>query len=104
MDEALRRLRLDYTPIMLRYLTEQDESGRQSAYELGRNAMRESVGLLAMVRVHNEVFLDVHASARSLDEAQDVARAAAVLLSELIASFEMTQRGYVENREPRGAT
>ena len=43
---------------MLRYLAQQDESGLKSAYELGRGAMRESVGVLEVVRVHNEVFLE----------------------------------------------
>ena len=98
MVDALTRLRLDYAPVMLRYLTQQDESGLQSAYELGRTAMRYSVGLLEVVRVHNEVFLEVHASSRDLEESRRIARAAAALLLELVAAFEMTQRGFMEGR------
>ena len=55
---------------MLRYLTHRDESGLQSAYELGREAMSESVGVLDLIRVHNEVLLGVLATARDVDEAQ----------------------------------
>lgn len=97
-DEAVTRLRLDYAPVLLRHLTRQDESGLQAAYELGRGAMRDSVGLLEVVRVHNEAFLDVHASARDLEESRRTARAAATLLLELVAAFEMTQRGFMEGR------
>lgn len=98
MADALTRLRLDYAPLLLRYLTEQDESGLQSAYYLGRNAMRESVGLLEVVRVHNEALLDVLATVKDTDEARAVARSASVILIDLVASFEMTQRGFMEIR------
>ena len=97
-DDAASRLRLDYAPVLLRHLSQQDESGLRSAYELGRRAMHDSVSLLEVVRVHNEVFLDAHATARDLDEAQGTARSAAALLLELVAAFEMTQRGFMEGR------
>ena len=71
MADALDRFRLDYAPLMLRYLAQQDEAGLQAAYELGREAMRDSVGLLEVVRVHNELFLDVLATARDADEGRD---------------------------------
>jgi hypothetical protein len=96
MADSLTRFRLDYAPLMLRYLTQQDESGLKSAYELGRSAMLESVSLLEVVRVHNEMFLEVLTTARDTDEAQSVARAASVLLIDLIASFEMSQRGFMD--------
>ena len=98
VDDAVSRLRLDYAPVMLRHLSQADESGLQSAYELGRAAMRCSVGLLEVVRVHNEVFLEVHASSRDIEESQRIARAAAALLLELVAAFEMTQRGFMDGR------
>ena len=103
MDEGLARFRLDYTPLMLRYLTQRDEAGLQSAYELGRGAMRESVSLLDVVRVHNELFLDVLATAREADEAQSLAEASSALLIDLIASFEMSQRGFMDVRRGREA-
>ena len=104
MSTALVRFRLDYTPLMLRYLSQRDESSLRLAYELGRDAMRESIGLLDVVRVHHEVFLDVLATARDTDEARGIARAASALLMDLIASFEMSQRAFTESRSPRGGT
>ena len=69
--------------------------GLRSAYELGRVAMRCSVGLLDLVRIHNEVFLEAMATARTPESAQDVARAASTFLVEALSSFEMTQRGFM---------
>lgn len=95
MDDALGRLRLDYAPLMLRYLAQQDESGLKSAYDLGREAMGASVGLLDVIRVHNEVFLGVVAQVRDVNESRSVAHAASMLLLDLVASFEMSQRGFL---------
>jgi hypothetical protein len=98
MDDALDRFRLDYSPLMLRYLAQQDESGLQAAYELGRLAMERSVSLLDVVRVHNELFLEVLATARDVQEAQEVAAASTALLIDLLASFEMSQRAFMDTR------
>ena len=96
MDDTLDRLRLDYAPLMLRHLTHRDESGLTSAYELGREAMSQSVGMLDLIRVHNEVFLGVLATARDVDEARDLAQAASMLLIDFVAAFEMPHRGFLE--------
>ena len=104
MTDELARFRLDYAPLLLRYLAQRDEVGLQAAYDLGRDAMREAVGLLDVVRVHNELFLEVLATVRDTDEAQEVARASTALLIDLLASFEMSQRGFMVGRLDAGAT
>jgi len=98
---ALERFRQDYAPLLLRYLSQRDETGLGLAYELGRDAMHQSIALLDVVRVHQELFLDVLATARDTDEAESVARAASALLMDLIASFEMSQRAFTESRPSR---
>jgi hypothetical protein len=85
-------LRRDYRPPFLAYLAHQDEAGLGAAYELGRQAMRRSVGLLGLVQVHNDVFLQVVRTARTADEAAEIAQAASTFLFEALASFEMAQR------------
>jgi Phosphoserine phosphatase RsbU, N-terminal domain len=94
-DDPVAVLRRDYRPPFLAYLTHEDESGRRSAYELGRRAMTQSVGLLGLVRVHNEVFLDVIHTARTPAAAEEIAQAASSFLFEALASFEMTQRAFL---------
>ena len=95
MNDPVVDLRRDYTPRFLSYLTHLDESGLNSAYELGRQSIDRNIGLLDLVRVHNEVYLEVVSTARSLEEAQGLARAASAFLFEALASFEMTQRGFM---------
>jgi hypothetical protein len=95
VNDPVADLRRDYTPRFLSYLTRLDEAGLNAAYELGRQSIDRNIGLLDLVRVHNEVYLDVVPTARSLAEAQALARAASAFLLEALASFEMTQRGFM---------
>ena len=66
-----------------------------SAYELGRSAINDRVGLLELVQVHNSVTLDL---LRAAGEAErlEVAEAAAAFLVEVLAASDMAQRGFLE--------
>jgi hypothetical protein len=101
--DPLERFRRDYAPLLLRYLSQRDETGLGSAYELGREALRSSVSQLDDVQVHHELFLDVLATVRDPDEAHSLAEAASALLMDLIAAFEMSQRAAMESRATPGA-
>jgi hypothetical protein len=103
VTDPLERLHRDYAPLLLRYLTQRDETGLQAAYELGRDAMRESIGLLDVVRVHNDVSLEVLATARDVEEAHDLAAAASTLLIDLVAAFEVAQLGFMDARRGGGS-
>ena len=95
MTDPVADLRRDYRPPFLSYLTNLDERGLSAAYDLGRRAMLRRIGLLELVRVHTEVYVEVVSEARTLAEAQGLARAASAFLLEAIAPFEMTQRGFM---------
>ena len=95
MTDPVADLLRDYRPVFLSYLTRLDEHGLTAAYELGRRTMLRRLGLLDLVRVHNEVYVEVVADARTLDEAQGLARSASAFLLEALAPFEMTQRGFM---------
>ena len=96
MDE-LRRLHQDYAAAFLGFLTGRDESGLRAAYELGRRAVSDPVGLLNLVHVHHEVLMEVLHTARSPEEARDIGHAGAAFLLDALTSFQMTQQGYLEN-------
>lgn len=98
VTDPLERFRLDYAPLLLRHLAQRDESGLQAAYQLGRRAMEESVGLLDVVRVHHDLVLEVVRTGRDRDEVVDMTEAAAALLIDLVASFEVAQRGFMDAR------
>jgi len=95
VTDPIADLRRDYRPPFLSYLTNLDERGLSAAYDLGRRAMLRRLGLLELVRVHNEVYVEVVSDARTLTEAQGLARAASAFLLEALAPFEMTQRGFM---------
>ena len=92
--DPLRRLRQDYAAAFLGYLARRDESGLRAAYELGRNAVSEPIGLLNLVHIHHEVLVDVLRTARTPEEVQDTGNAAAAFLIDALTSFQMAQRGY----------
>ena len=91
----LQRLHQDYAAAFLGYLARRDEKGLQAAYELGRNAVSEPIGLLNLVHVHHEVLVDVLHTARTPEEVQDIGDAAAAFLIDALTSFQMSQRGYL---------
>ncbi len=95
MSDPVADLRRDYRPPFLSYLTHLDERGLSAAYDLGRRTMLRRLGLLDLVKVHNDVYVEVVSDARTLAEAQSLARAASAFLLEALAPFEMTQRGFM---------
>jgi hypothetical protein len=105
MSDALARLRLDYRPAFLGYLSRRDEARLRWAYEIGRGAIASGISLLDLVQVHNAVALDLLRATPGDQDRLDVAEAAAAFLVEVLATFEMTRRGYLEtSRAPRPGT
>jgi hypothetical protein len=102
VTDELAQFRRNYRPPFLAYLVREDEAGLRAAYELGRQALNREVGLMGLVTVHNEVFLDVVSTERSTDSALRTARAACTFLVEALASFEMTQRGFMDRARVEG--
>jgi Phosphoserine phosphatase RsbU, N-terminal domain len=94
--DAYERFRRDYAPVFLQYLSERGERGRQAAYELGRRAIGEQLSVLDLARIHHGVLLDALKTHRSRQELERTAEAASEFLVEVLAVFEMTQRGFAE--------
>jgi hypothetical protein len=92
----LARLRRDYAPAFLQYLSEGGEPGRRAAYELGRRAVSERLSVLDLARIHHSVLLEVLKTHRTSAELEHIARAASGFLVEALAVFEMTHRGFTE--------
>ena len=85
-----------YRATLLRHLTRQEEASRSAGYELGREALVAGVGLLELVTVHHRVLAEVLRESPP-EKVPAVAVAAADLLLEVLASYDMVQRGL-----PRG--
>ena len=95
------RLRQDYAAAFVRYLSRPDEAALRAAYDLGRRALAAGVDLLEVVRVHHAVLADT--GGRGGEEPGELAEAAAAFLVEVLGSFEMTRRGFMEGRAAGGA-
>lgn len=96
--DSLERLRRDYAPAFLRYLSQRDERGLRAAYELGRRAMRQELSLLDLAQIHHANLLQVLKTSRTETELDDVAQAASTFFVEVLATFEMTHRAFTEQR------
>jgi hypothetical protein len=85
----------DYRAAFLRYLPRREESALTSGYELGRGAVTAGVSILDLARIHHEIFLDVLRDTRP-EEITDLAAAASEFFLEVLATYDMTQRGLLE--------
>ena len=83
-----------YRAALLDYLLGSDEAGLVRAYELGRAAMREGLGLLEIVRVHQGATRTIVGSARDVDAVLKTLDAAGEFLMETVSPFEMAFEGY----------
>ena len=86
----------DYRVVFLRYLARHEESARHAGYELGRAALAAGLSLLTLVRVHHDVLTGVLRDTPA-DEVSSVAGAASDFLLEVLASYDMVQRGFRED-------
>ena len=77
------------------YLLGNGETGLSTAYELGRSAIDEDLGLLQIVRAHQRAVNDVIQTTRDVSDSLKRLKAAEEFLIETLSPFEMTYRGYV---------
>ena len=87
--EGLER---DYRAAFLRHLARREESSLHTGYELGRAALAAHSSLLDVVRVHHELLVELLRDSPA-EEAPLIAGAAAEFLLEVLASYDMAQRG-----------
>jgi S-adenosylmethionine:diacylglycerol 3-amino-3-carboxypropyl transferase len=91
------RLRQNYAAAFARYLFRRDEAALAAAYELGRHSLENGVSLLDIVQIHHKVVIELLSG---IEGPQELADAAATFLVEVLATFEMTQRAFQEQRAP----
>src|SRR5215831_1627096 len=101
MIGSVNDLTLQYKTALGSYLTrdsDRDDS-LERAYEIGRRAIAEGVGVLDMASIHNESLAT--ALGGSLDPVEAAAKAAraSVFFAESLSPFEMVLRGYREANE-----
>jgi serine phosphatase RsbU (regulator of sigma subunit) len=98
MSPDLDAFRAGYRDAFRSYLHGGGETGLESAYELGREAVTGELSLLELARIHHEVLAESLGSAPPGELAR-VARAGTDFFLESLSSFEMIRRGFDEAQE-----
>jgi len=91
---ALERLRRNYRAAFLRYLQNRDEAALDAGYQIGRSAVVDGLTILDLVQVHHDVLREVLRTG-SPEELDGLTATAADFLVEVLATYEMTRRGYL---------
>ena len=86
-------LRNAYEAALELHLREPGEQTLLVAYELGRRAVAEELGVLELVQLHSDLLVDLVARGTGGDPAE-VVGAAGAFLTESLASVEMVRRGF----------
>jgi Phosphoserine phosphatase RsbU, N-terminal domain len=94
---ALDDLTRDYRVAFLQYLPRHAESALHRGYELGRTAVTEGLSVLELARIHHEVFLEALRETPA-EELPAVAAAASEFFLEVLATFDMAQRSFLDGR------
>jgi hypothetical protein len=90
---ALERLRRNYRAAFLRYLPNRDEAALDAGYQIGRSAVVDGLTILDLVQVHHDVLREVLGTG-SPEELDGLTATAGDFLVEVLATYEMTRRGY----------
>jgi Phosphoserine phosphatase RsbU, N-terminal domain len=87
----------EYDAAFSRYVSRPGEGGLAVAYEIGRSAVARGLSLLDLSAMHHAALLRELRHATGPDDVEARTRAAAAFFGEVLATFEMTRRGFVEN-------
>jgi GAF domain-containing protein len=88
-----------YVAALRGYLLAGAESQLRTAYELGRTAVADELGVLELADVHHEALVAVLSTERRGKEIERITRAAGDFFRESLSAFEMVQRGFREARD-----
>jgi signal transduction histidine kinase len=92
--KARRSFEREYYDAVRRYLKKADESSLESAYEVGRRALEQGVGVVEIAALHDEALRRQLRSATSPEELPRTAQRLGQFLIESLSPYEMTHRGY----------
>ncbi len=95
----MRKLPEEYLAALESYFKGGAEAALDRAYEVGRAAIEQKMGVLEMTRMHQEALEAIMAQLPHGERSTRSVKMASDVLSEALGPFEMTQRGYQETLE-----
>jgi light-regulated signal transduction histidine kinase (bacteriophytochrome) len=96
MNADLRKFETAYGEVLRERLAGAGEEALQRGYELGRQAVREGLGVMDVVSVQRNVLQGLLAGAATPNECIRLAESSQDLFAECLAPFELTHRGFLE--------
>lgn len=99
MNAATASFQGAYAHAFRAFLSDDAESSRRTGYELGREAVGRSLGLLELAEVHHEALLAELARSGRVEDVHFITLAGADFMVEALSAYEMVQRGFTETRE-----
>jgi transcriptional regulator with GAF, ATPase, and Fis domain len=99
MNPQLRNFVRRYREELAGYLQKQDELALNRAYELGRSAVAQDLGVLDIAAAHQEVLLDRVSSEPNSTAHKELIKAAGDFFLESVSAFEVLKRALQEVRE-----
>jgi len=99
VSTAGTQFRNAYRTALERHLSERGETTLHAAYELGREAVAAGLGVLDVAVVHHDLLHQSLAAADDPPSLRATAAAAGDFLLEVLATYEMVQRGFREAME-----
>jgi signal transduction histidine kinase len=94
MKAAARELRETYERALSDYARSGAEEGLLHAYELGRRAVGDGMGVLEMTALHQQALGSPGVAEQALADPPRMAGRASEFLAEALAPFELTRRGF----------
>jgi len=97
-DGLRRRFGPEYDAAFSRHVSRPGEAGLAAAYEIGRAAVTRGLSLLDLSAMHHAALLrELRAAGPSGGrDVEELLAAAAAFFREVLATFEMARRGFVE--------
>lgn len=96
MNGAALAVGEQYASALEEHLAGAQETALVRAYEAGRQASESGLGVLDMLSIHHEALMTLLRRASGTDESARIVQAAGNCLTEGLAPFEMTHRGFRE--------
>ena len=93
MKAPAHDLEAQYCSALHAYIEKPEESALHRAYELGRTALDNGVGVLEMAALYHKAILSLLSNSAALPQASQLVRESETFLIESLAPFEMTHRG-----------
>src|SRR5437773_1079680 len=93
-NEQRGGLRTGYAAALRNYLVDPGESELHRAYELGRRAMGDGLGLIELIALHQEAQDEILKERKAPESCVSAVEGSARFLAESLSPFEMTHRSF----------